>query len=546
MALFEIGTYGLGTAAAVEEFARLLHELGSPGMSRVAERTEAAAEVSREGWSGAAAEAFRERAGKSALYLDRVAQLTTTTAQAVAGFAVMQRWATGELMFAEQLRDRADRVPRTPAYMAAAANWVEVARQREAAARAAVDRAATELAAHLRDLAAWFPRNPGLLEDPGWHLNAFGRNVSTVVSALVDLGLTYGPWRMPFDSWWNDTSAGAERLVSALADLDSPRQVLRTLGMASAFEESAAGWAGQLLAGSGLGMPLLTRARTAVAELRPRWVPDPADVRIQPGNPPMVSLFRHGTQLVADIIEQQLGQGNGMVWLTGQSGAGKGYLTEHLVDSFPGRVVHLEQDWFQHPEAVRKLEVAAQRAKDPQLGSSSWTGQPAEWAGSADSVWNHAEVNRTLNDVRRALDSGQETTVVIEKAWDRVQGAFVRKELTISPDSIVIFDAKYDLYGSPKGRLDDLRFEVANSDENIRNGYIGRTAKNNPDPAVQADKLANFDSVYEPSYKRFRALQEEYRAGIGRDGSIKRPPQPSMIDLVLNNDPAYDYPMSTH
>jgi hypothetical protein len=430
-------------------------------------------------------------------------------------------------------------------------SWHNGAATRLEMARAGHRAAASTLAAALDHITDALPTAPSLLDHPSWHLDLIGRNTIDGLAGLGKLTAWIARTDTALTQLYNPFSSDKTRdrarrtLTDARTDLqqltDDPEKLARGILDISTAELSPAA------AAVGLVDMLGGRAKSLdglAGSSRQRWVPPAGDPRFRspapdspwynPDGPPMFSTSQWGHHSVAQAIGDHFGGRNGMLWITGQSGAGKGTLTSSLRHEMPGRIVQFEQDWLQNSKAIRDDRVLDNRTKPANVGSSSYLAEPSEWAGSATGIWDHRTVQEKLRQIRTVLDSGQGGTVVIKDAWHREKNALGQnvydEVLNIKPDSIVVFDAKYDLYGLPHGaRFDDLRIEVTNTDSMIRKNYVGRTMENYP-PAQHQEKFDNYDHVYKPSYERFRRIQDEAQAKYGR---------PPLIDLIVNNDPDY-------
>lgn len=127
---------------------------------------------------------------------------------------------------------------------------------------------------------------------------------------------------------------------------------------------------------------------------------------------------------------------------------------------------------------------------------------PSEWRGFRD----HGRVQDTLGQIR------------------------------ITPQSIVIFDAKYPVNSLPDGRrFGDMSVRLEGDPANMRAKYEQRTRRDYPDPAVQQAKLAAYDTVYAPSYQRFLGLQQQY--ALDRPGSSSAIAPDPILNVDLNHVP---------
>ncbi len=304
-----------------------------------------------------------------------------------------------------------------------------------------------------------------------------------------------------------------------------------TQGLMNGFGLSEIG-AGYVQAGTSLIAPFAVAAgRTgtgAHANAAPleRWAPGPSDKRFSNETPPVLGTTQHGLDTLNEVIAQHFDGRNGLIEVVGPSASGKGYVADSL-KSIGRDVQVLEQDYFMAPPEDRASLINANIERSSNgLGSVEWRG-----------FWDHRAAQGVLKDVRAALDSGIETDVRVPNAWHRKANEeglnYFDEFLTIKPDTLVIWDAKFPVNRTPGGgRFDDFSLQIVDDPANIRTRYITRTEKTYQDPAVVEQKVKAYDQVLAPSYYDFLDIQGKTFA--------KHPD--AIPDLILNVDPLYVAP----
>lgn len=145
---------------------------------------------------------------------------------------------------------------------------------------------------------------------------------------------------------------------------------------------------------------------------RPRWAPDPLDVRFEHTSPPVLNVAERGFEPFVNAVAEYFADKGGILAASGPSGVGKGTLAQHLQHAMPDKdIAVLEQDWFMASADVRKdlIQRNLDRLEGPQARP------PNEWRG----FWDHGAVHDTLSTIRAAFDEGVATTVTIPNAWHR-------------------------------------------------------------------------------------------------------------------------------